>query len=45
LLAAEQPRQLTLAALVLAAFSFGLQQTMVLPALPAIRHDLHTTPT
>jgi EmrB/QacA subfamily drug resistance transporter len=45
LFAGEDRRQLTLAALVLAAFSFGLQQTMVLPALPAIRHDLHTTAT
>jgi predicted MFS family arabinose efflux permease len=42
LFAAENRKQLTLAALVLAAFSFGLQQTMVLPALPSLRHDLHT---
>jgi MFS family permease len=35
----------TLAALVLAAFSFGLQQTMVLPALPSLQRDLHTTTT
>jgi EmrB/QacA subfamily drug resistance transporter len=35
----------TLAALVLAALSYGLQQTMVLPALPSLQHDLHTTTT
>jgi EmrB/QacA subfamily drug resistance transporter len=43
--AAENRRQWTLAALILAAFSFGLQQTMVLPALPSLRQNLHTTPT
>jgi EmrB/QacA subfamily drug resistance transporter len=43
--AAENHRQWTLAALILAAFSFGLQQTMVLPALPSLRQNLHTTPT
>ena len=36
---------MTLAALVLAALSYGLQQTMVLPALPSLQHDLHTTAT
>jgi MFS family permease len=36
---------LTLAALVLAAFSYGLQQTMVLPALAHLQRDLHTTTT
>lgn len=45
LLTAENRRQWTLAALILAAFSFGLQQTMVLPALTSLRQDLHTTPT
>jgi hypothetical protein len=29
----------------LAAFSYGLQQTMVLPALPYLQEDLHTTTT
>jgi predicted MFS family arabinose efflux permease len=45
LLTAENRRHWTLAALILAAFSFGLQQTMVLPALTSLRQDLHTTPT
>jgi EmrB/QacA subfamily drug resistance transporter len=45
LLAPEKRRSLTLATLVLAAFSYGLQQTMVLPALPSLQHDLHTTTT
>jgi predicted MFS family arabinose efflux permease len=45
LLTAENRRHWTIAALILAAFSFGLQQTMVLPALTSLRHDLHTTPT
>ncbi|MGB2875578.1 MAG: MFS transporter [Gaiellaceae bacterium] len=44
-LAPETRKSLTLAALVLAAFSYGLQQTMVLPALPFLQHDLHTTTT
>jgi MFS family permease len=43
--AARTHHNVTLAALVLAALSYGLQQTMVLPALPALQHDLHTTTT
>jgi hypothetical protein len=42
LLAPENRHSLTLATLVLAAFSYGLQQTMVLPALPSLQQDLHT---
>ncbi|MDP9232756.1 MAG: MFS transporter [Actinomycetota bacterium] len=45
LLAPEHRHSLTLATLVLAAFSYGLQQTMVLPALPSLQQDLHTTTT
>jgi MFS family permease len=45
LLAPENRQTLTLATLVLAAFSYGLQQTMVLPALPHLQRDLHTTTT
>jgi EmrB/QacA subfamily drug resistance transporter len=44
----ESPRQhhnVTLAALVLAGTAYALQQTMVLPALPALQRDLHTTTT
>jgi MFS family permease len=43
--AAENRRRLILAALVLATLSYGLQQTMVLPALPFLQRDLHTTTT
>src|ERR671938_707946 len=35
----------TLAALALAGLAYGLQQTMVLPALPSLQRDLHTTTT
>ncbi len=35
----------TLAALALAAVAYALQQTMVLPALPSLQRDLHTTTT
>jgi EmrB/QacA subfamily drug resistance transporter len=42
---ARTHHNVTLAALVLAALSYGLQQTMVLPALPSLQHDLHTTTT
>ncbi len=45
LLAPENRRRWTLAALVLASLSYGLQQTMVLPALPFLQRDLHTTTT
>ena len=33
----------TLAALTIAGIAFALQQTMVIPALPALQRDLHTT--
>ena len=42
------PRQhynVTLAALTLAGCAFALQQTMVVPALPTLQRDLHTTTT
>jgi EmrB/QacA subfamily drug resistance transporter len=45
LFAPEHRRRWTLAALVLASLSYGLQQTMVLPALPSLQRDLHTTTT
>jgi MFS family permease len=32
-----------LGVLTFAGISYALQQTMVLPALPALQHDLHTT--
>src|SRR5437879_6966877 len=34
---------LTLAVLAVAGLAYALQQTMVVPALPALQHDLHTT--
>jgi EmrB/QacA subfamily drug resistance transporter len=34
---------LTLGALLVASIAYTLQQTMVVPALPALQHDLHTT--
>jgi EmrB/QacA subfamily drug resistance transporter len=34
----------TLIALIAAAMCYALQQTMVVPALPQLQHDLHTTP-
>src|SRR5919197_3232421 len=46
MLAAVEGRQhynLTLAVLVVAGLAYALQQTMVVPALPALQHDLHTT--
>ena len=43
--APERRRRWTLAALILASLSFGLQQTMVLPALPELQSDLNTTTT
>ena len=39
----RQHYNLTLAVLVVAALAYALQQTMVVPALPALQHDLHTT--
>ena len=42
----EAPRQhygLTLAVLAVSALAFALLQTMVVPALPAIQHSLHTS--
>jgi EmrB/QacA subfamily drug resistance transporter len=41
----RQHYNVTLATLTLAGTAFALQQTMVIPALPALRHDLHTTTT
>ena len=44
----EQERQhhnVTLAILALAGIAYALQQTMVIPALPAFQSDLHTTTT
>jgi EmrB/QacA subfamily drug resistance transporter len=41
----RQHHNLTFAALVLAGSTFALLQSLVAPALPAIQHDLHTTPT
>jgi MFS family permease len=34
---------LTLGALLMASIAYTLQQTMIVPALPALQHDLHTT--
>ena len=42
----EHPRQhynVTLAFLALAGLAYALQQTMIVPALPSLQHDLHTT--
>src|SRR5947208_8994726 len=41
----RQHYNVTLAILTLAGFAFALQQTMVIPALPALQRDLHTTTT
>jgi EmrB/QacA subfamily drug resistance transporter len=43
--AERQHYNVTLAALTLAGGAFALQQTMVVPALPALQRDLHTTTT
>jgi EmrB/QacA subfamily drug resistance transporter len=41
---AERPSySLTLGALLVASIAYTLQQTMIVPALPALQHDLHTT--
>ena len=43
---AERPHyNVTLAILTLAGIAFALQQTMVIPALPTLQRDLHTTTT
>src|SRR5919201_1818415 len=41
----RQHYNVTLAILALAGTAFALQQTMVIPALPALQRDLHTTTT
>jgi EmrB/QacA subfamily drug resistance transporter len=41
----RQHYNVTLAILTLAGTAFALQQTMVIPALPTLQHDLHTTTT
>jgi EmrB/QacA subfamily drug resistance transporter len=41
----RQHYNVTLAALGLAGLAYALQQTMVLPALPSLQRDLHTTTT
>ena len=41
----RQHHSLTLAILSLSALAFALLQTMVAPALPAIQHELHASPT
>src|SRR6478672_9201204 len=41
--AARQHYNVTLAILALAGLAYALQQTMILPALPSLQHDLHTT--
>src|ERR671939_796162 len=39
----RQHYNVTLTALTVAGIAFALQQTMVVPALPALQRDLHTT--
>jgi MFS family permease len=39
----RQHHNITLAILTVAGIAFALQQTMVIPALPALQRDLHTT--
>ncbi len=41
----RQHYNVTLAILTIAGTAFALQQTMVVPALPALQRDLHTTTT
>ncbi len=43
--AIRQHHNVTLAALTFAGIAFALQQTLVIPALPALQRDLHTTTT
>src|SRR5881296_3503355 len=40
---ARQHHNVTLAILALAGLAYSLQQTMVVPALPSLQRDLHTT--
>jgi EmrB/QacA subfamily drug resistance transporter len=40
---ARQHHNVTLAILALAGLAFSLQQTMIVPALPSLQRDLHTT--
>src|ERR671923_263696 len=40
---ARQHYNVTLAILALAGLAFALQQTMIIPALPSLQRDLHTT--
>ena len=42
---ARQHYNVTLAILTIAGTAFALQQTMVVPALPTLQRELHTTPT
>jgi EmrB/QacA subfamily drug resistance transporter len=39
----RQHYNITLGILALAGLAYALQQTMIVPALPSLRHDLHTT--
>src|SRR3954452_21704400 len=39
----RQSYNLTVGALVVAALAYALQQTMIVPALPVLQEDLHTT--
>src|SRR6478752_5772264 len=41
--AARQHYNITLAVLALAGLAYALQQTMILPALPILQRDLHTS--
>ena len=41
----RQHYNITLAALTIAGIAYALQQTMVVPALPALQRDLHTSTT
>ena len=40
---ARQHHNVTLAFLALAGLAYALQQTMIVPALPSLQHDLHTS--
>ena len=42
-MAARPSYNVTLGALLVASIAYTLQQTMIVPALPALQHDLHTT--
>jgi predicted MFS family arabinose efflux permease len=41
----RQPYNITLAILTIAGTAYALQQTMVIPALPTLQRELHTTTT